>query len=94
MKSMQEIANESVQQINEAQMYDDIIAKLQEAKENKVPLDEGLITGIIGGIAGATFGPKVMTAVCNALGIDVKGPLGNLMTSRLILTAVGTKVGW
>jgi predicted methyltransferase MtxX (methanogen marker protein 4) len=68
--------------------------KLQEAKENNIPLEEGLLTGLIGGIAGAAFGPKVMTAVCNALGIDLKGPLGSLMTSRIILTAVGAKVGW
>lgn len=90
---MQEIANENMQQITEAQAYDDLIAKLQEAKENNIPLEEGLLTGLIGGIAGAAFGPKVMTAVCNALGIDLKGPLGSLMTSRIILTAVGAKVG-
>lgn len=91
---MQEIANENTQQLNESQIYDEIIAKLQEAKENGTPIDEGLFTGLIGGIAGATIGPKVMTAVCNALGIDLKGPLGSLMTSRIILTAVGAKVGW
>lgn len=90
---MKEIANENVQ-LNESQIYDELIGKLQEAKENGTPLDEGLLTGLLGGVAGATIGPSVMKAVCKALGIDERGPLGNLMTSRLILTAVGAKVGW
>ena len=34
------------------------------------------------------------SSLCNALGVDLKGPLGSLMTSRIILTAVGAKVGW
>jgi hypothetical protein len=90
---MQEIADGQIQ-LNESQIYDEIIGKLQEAKENGIPLEEGLLGGLIGGVAGATFGPSVMKAVCKALGIDERGPLGSLMTSRLILTAVGAKVGW
>jgi len=35
-----------------------------------------------------------MKAICKALGINETGPLGSLFTSRLILTAVGTSVGW
>ena len=93
MKTLEEVINNETQ-ITEEVTYDSIIAKLQEAKENDIPLDEGLIGAVVGGLTGATFGPKVMKAVCKALGIDEKGPLGSLMTSRLILTAVGTSVGW
>ena len=94
MKKLEEyIVNEETP-ITEELTYDDIIAKLQEAKENDIPLEEGIIGAVVGGLAGATFGPKVMKAVCKALGVDEKGPFGSLLTSRLILTAVGTSVGW
>ena len=54
MKSMEELANES--QINESLAYDEIIQKLNEAKENGTPLDEGLIGAIGGAILGAATG--------------------------------------
>lgn len=82
--------------INEelSKSYDTIIEKLIEAKNKKLPLNEGLFTSILGGVVGASFGPAVMKAVCEALGINEKGPLGSLITSRLILGAVGAKIGW
>lgn len=94
MKKLEEYIVKEETPITEELTYDDIIAKLQEAKENDVPLEEGLLGAVVGGLAGATFGPKVMKAVCKALGVDEKGPFGSLLTSRLILTAVGTSVGW
>jgi hypothetical protein len=94
MKSMKEIAEQDVQMLTESEIYDELIGKLQEAKENGTPVNEGILTGLLGGVVGATVGPTVMKAICNALGIDLKGPLGNLFTSRLILGAVGAKVGW
>ena len=90
MKSMEEIANP----INEDLTYDDIIQKLNEAKENNIPIDEGIVGAIAGAAGGLIFGPKVMTTICNVLGIDVKGALGSLMTSRLIVTAAATKLGY
>ena len=93
MKTLEEFVNEP-EQITEELSYDSLIAKLQEAKENNIPIEEGLLGAVVGGLTGATFGPKVMKAVCKALGVDEKGPFGSLLTSRLILTAVGTSVGW
>ena len=78
--------------INESQVYDDIINSLQESKEQGKPIEEGLFTGLFAGAAAFTVGPTIMKAVANVLGIDLKGPLGSLMTSRLILTAVGAKL--
>ena len=92
MKDIEEIVDE--QQINESLMYDEIIEKLQTAKENGTPIDEGLIGAIAGGVGGLVFGPKIMTVICNVLGIDTKGSLGSLMTSRLICTAAAAKLGW
>lgn len=94
MKKIIDIINEENNIVTEELSYDNIIAKLQEAKANDVPVDEGIIGALVGGLTGATFGPKVMKAVCKALGVDEKGPFGSLLTSRLILTAVGTSVGW
>lgn len=82
------------QPINESQIYDDMIEGLQKAKEEGKPLDEGLFTGLFAGASAYLVGPSIMKAVCNTLGIDIKGPLGSLMTSRLILTAMAAKLGF
>jgi len=94
MKKLEEYIIPQEETITEELTYDKVIAQLQEAKENDIPLEEGILGAVVGGLAGATFGPKVMKAVCKALGVDEKGPFGSLLTSRLILTAVGTSVGW
>ncbi len=93
MKTLDEFTQEHTQ-ITESMMYDDMIQKLQEAKEAGKPIDEGLFGAIIGGIAGITIAPSVMKAICKILGIDVKGQFGSLMTSRLVLTALCTEMGW
>ena len=74
-------------------MYDDMIKKLQEAKESGTPIDEGLLGAVIGGIAGVTIAPSIMKAVCKILGIDTKGQFGSLITSKLVLAALCTEMG-
>ena len=81
-------------QITEELTYDNVIQKLQEAKEAGTPIDEGILGAIGGAILGAAWGPKLGNAICSALGIDPKGTLGSLMTSRLVLGAIGGKMGW
>lgn len=80
--------------ITEDLVYDDIINRLQECKDNKVPLDEGFFSAVFGGLGGATIGPPIMKGICKVLGIDERGSLGSLMTSRLTLTALGAYLGW
>lgn len=92
MKSMKEIANES--QINETLVYDEIIQKLNEAKENGTPIEEGLLGAIGGTIIGTTIGPKLGQAICRGLGIEQKGALGNLITSKLVMGAICGYMGW
>ena len=94
MKKLEEYIAAENQPITEVLTYDTLIAKLQEAKDNNVPIEEGIIGSLVGGLTGLTFGPKVMKAVCKALGVDEKGPFGSLLTSRLILTAIGTSLGY
>ena len=93
MKTLEEVANEQ-NQINESFIYDDMIQKLQEAKEAGTPIDEGLIGALVGGIAGVTIAPSIMKAVCKILGVDPKGQFGSLITSRLVLGALCAEMGW
>ena len=92
MKSIEKLVNEG--QINESLIYDEIIQKLNEAKENNIPVNEGILGAIAGGMVGATVGPKLMQAICKALGVDVKGLFGSLLTSKLVMGSVGTAMGW
>lgn len=85
---------DNTQMINESAIYENIITKLQTAKEEGKPIEEGLFGAMIGGVAGATLLPALMKAVCKVIGVDLKGQFGNLLTSRLVLTAVGAQVGW
>lgn len=93
MKTLDEFTQEK-NQINESMVYDEMIQKLQEAKESGTPIDEGLLGALVGGIAGITIAPSIMKAVCKVLGIDVKGQFGSLITSRLVLTALCAEMGW
>ena len=93
MKTLDEFTQEK-NQINESMVYEEVIQKLQEAKESGTPIDEGLFGAIVGGVAGITIAPSIMKAVCKILGIDPKGQFGSLITSRLILTAVCAELGW
>ena len=92
MKTIEDIISEDV--INEDKMYDEIIYKLTEAKNNGTPIDEGVLGAITGGILGATVGTKLMQAICKALGVDVKGTFGSLLTSKLVMGSIGTAMGW
>ena len=74
--------------------YDDIITRLTEAKENAVPVEEGIFKALVGGVAGMTIAPSIMKALCSILGVDVKGQFGSVLTSRLVLTALCAKMGW
>lgn len=94
MKTIEEIINTKETEINESLVYDEIIQKLNEAKENNIPIDEGILGAVTGGLLGTTVGPKLMQAVCKALGVDVKGSFGSLLTSKLVMGAVGTSMGW
>ena len=88
---MEEVAS---QQITEDLSYDTIIQKLQEAKENNIPIEEGILGALTGGLIGATIGPSVMKAICKILGVDERGQFGSLLTSRMMTTALGAVMGW
>jgi hypothetical protein len=94
MEASEDKSNEAEIITEDAKVYDELIQKLQEAKENNVPIDEGILGSIIGGLTGATFGPMIGRAFCKALNVDERGTLGNLLTSRLVCTAVAAYVGY
>ena len=66
----------------------------EEGKSIDDVMDEGLFTTLLGGVAGATIGPAIMKAVCKILGIDQNGTLGKLMTSSLVMGALGSELGY
>lgn len=79
-------------------LYDYIVESAEVAKlEGKSiddTLDEGILSGLLGGAAGAAFGPALGKAICKVLGINPSGTLGNLLTSRLVLGALGYELGY
>ena len=80
--------------LTESAQYDDVITRLNEAKEQGMPIEEGIIGALVGGVAGVTVAPSLMKAVCKVLGVDTKGQFGSLLTSRLVLGAVCAELGW
>ena len=92
MRNLEEIVNDKP--ITEELTYDSIIEKLNEAKENGTPIDEGIFGAIGGAILGSALGPNLGGAICKALGVDPKCAFGSLLTSRLVMGAICTTMGW
>lgn len=86
----EEIKDFTTAQINEAEdVYKKIVESLLDGKD----LDEGFLSGLVGGGIGALAGPAIGRAICKALGIQENGTLGKLVTSRLVTTAIGIALG-
>lgn len=86
----EEIRGSTPEQLVEAEKaYEELVRKLESGEE----VDEGLLGGLAGGVVGALAGPAIGRAICKVLGIDPKGNLGRLFTSRLVTTALGYAVG-
>jgi len=86
----EEIKGSSPDQIQQAEdLYEELIKRLENGEE----IDEGLLGGLAGGAVGALAGPAIGKAICKVLGIDPKGNLGRLLTSRLVTTALGYAIG-
>ena len=78
------------EQLDQAErLYESVVEKLEKGEE----LDEGLFGAIAGGAIGALAGPAIGKAICKVLGIDERGHLGKLLTSRLVTTAMGVALG-
>ena len=65
-----------------------------EGKQLGDVIDEGILSGLLGGITGATLGPAIGKAICDVLGINQYGMLGNLLTSRIFLGGLGAHIGF
>ena len=86
----EEIRGATDEELNEAEKtYEELVRRLENGEE----IDEGLLGGLAGGAVGALAGPAIGRAICKVLGIDPKGNLGRLLTSRLVTTALGYAVG-
>ena len=101
MNSIQEIQDAQYQTMikeHTQSIRDYIIEVTDKAQAEGKPvselIDEGILSGILGGVIGGTAGKSVMSGVCKALGIDERSTLGQLLTSRTVLTAVGAYLGY
>lgn len=82
--------NLTPEQIKEGEdLYRTLVEKLEKGET----VDEGILGALAGGAAGLLIGPAVGKAICKALGIEEKGTLGKLLTSRLVTTAIGVALG-
>lgn len=54
-------------------------------------IDEAILGSVLGGVTGALVGPALGKAICKALGIT-KGIMYDLLTSRLVTTALGATI--
>ena len=79
-------------------VYDYIVEANEITKQKGVPfeevMDEGLFGALVGGAVGSTVGQSIMKAICKCLGIDEKGTLGSLLTSKIVLAAMGAELGY
>jgi len=86
----EEIQGLTPDQIQEAEkVYATLVEKLEKGED----IDEGLLGAIAGGAVGMLIGPAIGKALCKVLGIDPKGVMGKMMTSRLVTTALGIAIG-
>jgi uncharacterized membrane protein YeaQ/YmgE (transglycosylase-associated protein family) len=70
------------------QFYNKLVDKLESGDE----IEEGFFGAIAGGVAGALIGPAIGKAICKALGVEENGPLGKLLTSKLVSIAIGASL--
>lgn len=84
-ESTQSIKDYIIEVSNKAKAEDKDVAEI---------IDEGILGALVGGVIGGTAGKTIMQAVCSALGVNEKSTLGQLLTSRIVLTAVGARLGY
>lgn len=85
-----------INEIQNQEFYNALLESLSNSGDKKElgdVLEESLLGGIAGGIAGSVLAPSIMKAICKILGIAENGTLGQLLTSRLVLGALGAQLG-
>ena len=60
---------------------------------NNNEINEGLLGSVLGGLGGLAFGKSIGKIIARVLGIKETSPLYNVLTSRLVGTAIGAAVG-
>ena len=104
MKSFEQIIKEADPKISHLILNESDFSFLNESDRTEVQevltkfgdkklseLDEGILGTIFGGVAGFIVGPAIGKVIANALGID-KGIIYDMLTSRLVSTALGAAI--
>jgi len=89
MKKISELEN-----LNESALISDLGDMVYEnlVENDFIRIDEGLLKSIIGGAAGYLIGPVIGKAIARVLGVE-RGLLYDLLTSKLVTTALGIQIG-
>ena len=78
----------NLKEINNNELENQLFEEYKQIlNENNIQLDEGIIKTLAGAGVGYIMGPALGKAICKALGIE-KGILYDLMTSKLVTTAI------
>jgi len=88
MKKFEEFSNSDLI-IESERLADELIEKYEIRSIED--LNESIIGKIFGGTTGFLLGPTVGKIICKVLGIK-DGPLADLLTSRLVSTALGIAI--
>lgn len=92
-KELTELLFEALKDYNSVNESEKNILDCIHDVANEQTVDEGVIAGVLGGLAGLAFGPKVGQALCNVFNIGRGGPLWDLFNSRLVTSAICLKLG-
>jgi hypothetical protein len=78
--------------LEESENYVDLNEIVAQYGDTKLKdIDEGIISKVLGGIAGFAIGPSIGKVIANALGIE-KGIIYDMLTSRLVGAALGAAI--
>lgn len=79
--------------VNESVNADELPCDVDAIEKTMAEMqNEGFLGGLVGGIGGLVAGDKLGKAICKALGVTT-GPLYQLLTSKIVMTAICTYLG-
>lgn len=91
MKRFENAIKESKEEVIIQELITQFINEAKNEETDAIDLskiDEGFLKKVLGGVAGFAVGPALGRTIAHALGIE-KGVLYDMLTSRLVTTALG-----
>lgn len=74
--------------------YVSIVSSIIDEEVDSIIISEGFFGGLVGGLVGGSdIAKDIVTKIALGLGVSPSSPLGNLLTSRVVLGIVGSVIG-